>query len=149
MPRLFSSRFARMVGLGELLVAFGIVIFWVLFFTVDLVTIPDPDLRKIYMGFEYSFVLPDFILSIILVVSAQHLFKRKRSGFILSLIAGSVLIFLGLLDISFNTRHHIYGMGIVETVFNGTINVLCIVFGVFLVYFSSRFLLLKQDTEAC
>lgn len=46
--------------------------------------------------------------------------------------AGASLIFLGILDVSFNFISGLYALGVQETVFNLVINFACLSFGTFL-----------------
>jgi hypothetical protein len=48
-------------------------------------------------------------------------------------MGGASLIFLGLLDISFNIQHGIYLTGVAEGIMNILINLLCFGGGIFLV----------------
>jgi len=117
----------------ELVLVVGIVFFWVAFFTADEVQIRDPRLKEKYLAFESAFPVPDAYLSIVLVIGSIGLWRKKSYGRLFSLIGGASLIFLGLLDISFNTQHGIYGLGLGEAALNLFINLMCLGVGVFLV----------------
>jgi hypothetical protein len=121
------------VAVLELIVAFGIIVFWIAFFTTDMVKIEDSQLEEVYMAFESAFPLADFYLSLMLIIGGIGLMKREFFGFLFSLMAGASLIFLGLLDISFNVQQGIYLLGVGEAVMNVVINSLCVGFGIFLV----------------
>ena len=128
-----TRRIAPAVGILELTVAFGIAAFWVAFFAFDLVNIQDSRVREIYLAFETAFPLADLYLVMMLVIGGIGLLKQKPFGYVFSLMGGALLIFLGLLDVSFNAQQGIYLLGLEEAVFNIGINSLCIGFGVFLV----------------
>ena len=136
-----SSKYIKAIVIAELLISAGIIIFWALFFTVGLIKIQNPELKEIYNAYEYSFVFPDLLLSIILIIAALHLMRKNPNGFLYSIIAGAMLIFVGLLDISFNLLNGIYQLGIGEAVLNGLINLACVVFGYILISFGKRFLI--------
>lgn len=121
------------VAIMELVFAFGIVVFWAAFFSTDMVDIDDSWLKEVYLAFESAFPVPDIYLSIVLTIGGLGLLKRKYGGVIFSLMGGGSLIFLGLLDISFNTRQGIYFLSVEEAVLNASINVLCVAFGFYLV----------------
>jgi hypothetical protein len=117
----------------ELVLAAGFVLFWITFFSVDLVQISDPHLEEIYLAFESAFPVADGYLSVVLVIGGVGLLRKKSYGRLFSLIGGSSLVFLGLLDITFNTRYGIYLLGWGEAVMNLFINLLCLGAGVFLI----------------
>lgn len=117
----------------ELVLAAGFVLFWVAFFFADLVQISDPHLEEIYLAFESAFPVADGYLSVVLVIGGVGLLRKKSYGRLFSLIGGSSLVFLGLLDISFNTQHGIYLLRFGEAAMNLFINLMCLGAGVFLI----------------
>jgi len=117
----------------ELVLAVGIILFWVDFFLADGVHISDPCLKEKYLAFESAFPVPDAYLSIVLVIGSIGLLRKKSYGRFFSLIGGASLVFLGLLDISFNTQHGIYLLGLGEAALNLLINLMCLGVGVFLI----------------
>ncbi len=117
----------------ELILVVGIVLFWVAFFTADEVHISDPRLKEKYLAFESAFPVPDAYLSIVLVIGSVGLLRKKAYGRLFSLIGGASLVFLGFLDISFNTQHGIYRLGWGEVAFNLFINLTCLGAGIFLI----------------
>lgn len=129
-----SAKRIKAVAIMELALAVGIISFWITFFSTDLVNINDPDLKEIYLAFESVFPIPDMYLAILLIVGGISLLRKKPYGYFFSLLGGASLIFLGLLDISFNTQHGIYLLGIGEAVMNGAINLLCLGCGLFIIF---------------
>ena len=128
-----STKTIKAAAIIELALAVGIISFWIAFFSTDLVNIKDPHLREIYLAFESAFPIPDIYLSILLIIGGIGLLRKKSYGNLFSLMGGASLIFLALLDISFNTQQGIYLIGIGEAVMNITINLLCFGVGVFLI----------------
>jgi len=122
------------VAIMELAIAAGIISFWIAFFSTDLVNIDDPHLKEIYLAFESAFPVADIYLSILLIIGGIGLLKKMSFGFLFSLLGGASLVFLGLLDISFNTQHGIYLLGIGEAVLNIFINSLCLGGGFFIIF---------------
>ncbi len=122
------------VAIMELVIAAGIISFWVAFFSTDLVSIDDPHLKEIYLAFESAFPVADIYLSILLIIGGIGLLKKMSFGFLFSLLGGASLVFLGLLDISFNTQHGIYLLGIGEAILNIFINLLCLGGGFFIIF---------------
>ena len=123
----------RAAAIMELALAAGIVSFWIAFFTTDLISIDDPHLKEIYLAFESAFPVPDAYLAIVLTIGGIGLLRKRPYGDLFSLMGGASLIFLGLLDISFNIQHGIYLTGVAEGIMNILINLLCFGGGIFLV----------------
>lgn len=123
----------KFAAIMELAIAVGIVSFWIAFFSADLVSIDDPHLEEIYMAFESAFPVADISLAIVLIIGGIGLLKKMSFGFLFSLLGGGSLVFLGLLDVSFNTQNGIYLLGIGEAILNIFINLLCLGGGIFLI----------------
>lgn len=121
------------IAVMELAVALGIIAFWAAFFSTDMVSIEDSRLKEVYLAFESAFPVADFYLAIMLIIGGIGLLKRRFYGTVFSLMGGASLIFLGLLDVSFNTQQGIYSLGVEEAAMNIFINSLCIGFGTYLV----------------
>lgn len=117
----------------ELILAAGFVLFWISFFFADVVQISDPHLEEVYLAFESAFPVADACLSAVLVIGGVGLLRKKSTGRFFTLIGGSSLVFLGLLDITFNIRHGIYLLGWSEAALNVFINLVCLGAGVFLI----------------
>jgi hypothetical protein len=132
--RNIPNRTNRVIAGAEFLVASGIFLFWVVFFTQDVVTIKDSRLKEIYMAFESAFPFADFYLSLMLIIGGLGLLKNKLYGYFFSVVAGASLIFLGILDVSFNLQNGLYSIGIQEAVFNALINLACLCFGIYLLF---------------
>ena len=126
------NRTSRYIAGAEFVVAAGIFLFWMFYFTNDVVSIHDPRLKEIYMAFESAFPFADFYLSLMLIIGGIGLLKDKLFGYFFSVIAGASLIFLGILDVSFNFQNGLYFIGIQEAVLNVLINLACLSFGIYL-----------------
>ena len=120
----------RKMAFAGLVLAAGLVAFWTLFFTVGLSPEnPPPG----YEQFEHAFPFPDIMLAIALAVSSLGVLRNAgwaRSGMT---AAGGALIFLGLLDFSFNIQNGMYLISPVETAMNITIQSVCLGMGALLV----------------
>jgi len=110
----------------EIVTGVGLVLFWVAFFTVGLA--PD-NVPPCYFAYEHSFPLPDGVLAILLLVAGTLLLRLRPGGRELSLIAAGALVFLGLLDFSFNLQNGVYLTSTIDLVLNAFINVWCVGFG--------------------
>ncbi|MGA2782539.1 MAG: hypothetical protein ABSF13_11580 [Smithella sp.] len=110
----------------ELLTGIGIIMFWIGFFTIGLAPENPP---QCYFAYEHSFPLPDIILSIAILASGILLLRNKESGITLSLVCSGGLIFLGLLDFSFNILNGVYMISTLDLILNTFINIWCVAFG--------------------
>jgi len=119
----------RLVSALEIVTGVGVILFWVAFFTIGMA--PDPAPAG-YFAYEHSFPLPDGLMSILLIIAGILLLKNKRPTMILSLIAAGALIFLGLLDFSFNLQNGVYAVSSLDLVINAFINAWCVGFGLFI-----------------
>lgn len=120
------------VAVLELGVALGIIAFWTAYFSTDTVNIADSRLKEIYTAFESAFPVADLYLAVVLIIGGIGLLKKRPYGYMFSLMGGAALIFLGLLDVSFNLQQGIYLLGAGEAVLNIFINAMCLGFGAFL-----------------
>jgi hypothetical protein len=117
----------RTIAILELLTGIGLILFWILFFTVGLAPKnPPPG----YFAYEHSFPLPDGLLSILMLVTGTLLMLNNPLGIHLSLIAAGALVFLGVLDFSFNIQNGLYKTSKLDLVLNAFINVWCVGLGV-------------------
>ena len=113
----------------EALTALGLILFWIGFFTIGLAPeTPPPG----YFVYEHSFPLPDLILAAALLVAARLLYRGKAAGRTLSLVCAGALIFLGVLDFSFNLQNGLYAISTLDLVLNAFINLWCVVFGLWI-----------------
>jgi hypothetical protein len=117
----------KTIAVLELLTGIGLILFWVCFFTIGLAPKNPP---QGYFAYEHSFPLPDGLLAILLLVAGTLLMLNNPWGSNLSLVAAGALVFLGLLDFSFNIQNGIYMTSKVDLVLNAFINVWCVGFGV-------------------
>ena len=115
------------IAILELLTAVGLILFWIGFFTIGLAPKNPP---QGYFAYEHSFPLPDGLLAILLLVAGILLLVNNPWGSNLSLIAAGALVFLGLLDFSFNIQNGIYKISKGDLILNAFLNVWCVVFGV-------------------
>ena len=124
---MIETKRLKTIAVLELLTGIGIILFWIGFFTIGLAPENPP---QCYFAYEHSFPLPDIILSITIIASGILLLKNKESGRTLSLVCSGGLMFLGLLDFSFNIQNGIYMTSTLDLVLNAFINVWCVGFGI-------------------
>ena len=109
-----------------IITAIGIVGFWVGFFTIGLAPeSPPPG----YFVFEHSFPVADTVLAMALICSGMLLLRDRPAGRDLGLASSGALIFLGLVDTTFNLMNEMYTISAIDTILNGFINAYCIIFG--------------------
>jgi hypothetical protein len=116
----------RPIASLEIVTAVGLLLFWIAFFTVGMAPEKPP---ACYFAYEHSFPLPDGLLAILLLIAGILLMKNKPLGKKLSFVAAGALIFLGLLDFSFNIQNGVYIASIVDLILNAFINLWCVGFG--------------------
>jgi hypothetical protein len=117
----------KAIAVLELLTGIGIILFWIGFFTIGLAPENPP---LCYFAYEHSFPLPDALLAIVLLAAGVQLMLNKPWGSRLSLAASGALVFLGLLDFSFNILNGIYMTSAIDMILNAFINVWCVGFGI-------------------
>ena len=132
---MIETKGLKTIAVLELLTGIGIILFWIGFFTIGLAPENPPEC---YFAYEHSFPLPDIILSIAIIASGILLLKNKESGRTLSLVCSGGLIFLGILDFSFNIQNGIYMTSMLDLVLNTFINVWCVGFGIAIAVLISR-----------
>ena len=93
-----------MVTLAVLLIVavVGTIYFWTDFYATDRVQIVKEDW---YLKFERAFVPADIWMSVCALISAIGLLTGQTYGLLFSVIAGSSMIFLALMDITFNIQN--------------------------------------------
>jgi hypothetical protein len=82
------------------------------------------------MEYEHSFPLPDGLLSILLLAAGILLLLNNSVGSTLSLIAAGALVFLGVLDFSFNIQNGVYKISKSDLILNAFLNIWCVGFGI-------------------
>jgi hypothetical protein len=125
----------KLIASLEIVTAVGLVLFWVAFFTVGLAPENAP---ACYFAYEHSFPLPDGILAALLMAAGILLTKNRPWGAKLSLAAGGALVFLGLLDFSFNIQNGVYLTSTMDLILNAFINIWCVGFGLALIVLTGR-----------
>jgi hypothetical protein len=93
--------------------------YWALFFTIGLAPDPLPDG---YLAFERAFPVADALLSAALVGGAVLGRRRHRWAERIQVAAGGALLFLGLVDVTFNLQNGIYAGSLADGAFNAFVN---------------------------
>jgi nucleoside-diphosphate-sugar epimerase len=120
----------RTIARLQLLTAAGLLVYWLLFFTVGLAP-ADPPFG--YFVFQHSFTVPDIVLALAFIRAGTWLLSEDRvqrnRGRALSLVCSGALLFLGMLDISFNVLNSVYSLLSLDTIVEMAVNAWCIGFG--------------------
>jgi hypothetical protein len=116
------------LAITQILFGFGIIGFWIYFFLVEN---KNPERTEVYLVFEKSFVLPDigWIIPCYFISAISYLMNQQIWVFF-SIAGGSAMLFLFLMDFSFNIQQGNYKKdkrkaNLGEIV----INILCAIFG--------------------
>ena len=125
-----ATRREAITGWLEIATGIGMAIFWLLFFTRGLAPANPP---ACYLAFEHAFLLPDLILSGSLVIAGWLLANGRPWGRLLSLPCAGGLVFLGVVDFSFNVLNGVYVGHALEGAGNALINFWCVGFGIAIV----------------
>ncbi|MCF8258145.1 MAG: hypothetical protein K9J06_11355 [Flavobacteriales bacterium] len=104
----------------------GLFLFWLAFFTIGLAPENPP---AGYFTFEHAFPLPDIALGIALLTAAYGLTRGKGYARPLSLACAGGMLFLGLVDFSFNIQNGMYLISTADLVINVVINIWCLGMG--------------------
>jgi len=121
------------------------VLYWIVFFTTEGIVQTRTD--EVYLAFERAFPLADAWLVVASSLAARGLLRGDAGGLLWSLLAGSSLIFLGLMDILFNLENGIYTALSLSVAIEVVINLFCVIFGPVLIasVWSRRHLLLPRS----
>lgn len=120
----------RTTAWAQLGTAAGLLTYWPLFFTVGLAPENPP---AGYYVFQHSFTVPDIIVAFGFIRTGTWLLGTDASkhprACALSMVCAGCLIFLGMLDISFNIINGVYLIVSFDTFLEMLINIWCIGFG--------------------
>jgi hypothetical protein len=95
----------RILGLLLLLGAAVTIAYWVNYFLAgDVRVVPD----LWYSAFEDAFPVADGWMSICMIAGGVGFWRGRRSAPLFGLLAGSALIYLAAMDITFNVEHGLY-----------------------------------------
>jgi lipopolysaccharide export LptBFGC system permease protein LptF len=119
---------ARTVALMELAGAAGILTYWILYAAGAL----HSDGSQIHAAFERAFPPADLVLAAALTFSALALLRNRPGAARLSLACGGALVFLALLDISFNVQNGVYVRDVLSAATAAVVNLASLALGMVL-----------------
>jgi hypothetical protein len=114
------------ISILSIITAAGLVLFWIGFFTIGLAPANPP---AGYFVYEHSFPVPDIILAMVLIAGGILNLTGGTHGTTLLVAGGGALVFLGILDISFNFQNGMYKISVMDMILNAFINLWCVLFG--------------------
>ena len=121
----------KIIALLQFATAVGLLGYWALFYTVGLA--PE-DIPHGYFTFQRSFTGPDILLALAFFRAGTWLLSedsgRRRHGRALTLVCAGAMLFLGMLDVSFNLLGSVYSVWSLDLAVEMAINAWCIGFGV-------------------
>lgn len=126
----FTQRRQQAMAWAQIATGLGILTFWLLFFTIGLA---PANASACYFVFEHAFPLPDTTLALGLLAAGALQLRGHALGQALSLACAGGLIFLGLVDFSFNLQNGIYIGGLADGLAAAAINLWCVAFGIALI----------------
>jgi len=117
-----------LIAISQIIWGFGIFIFWIYFFLVEN---KNPERSEVYLVFERSFVLPDTCwIAPCYFISGISLLMNQQIWVFFSIAGGSAMLFLFLLDFSFNIQQGNYKKDkIKKNMGEIVINILSAIFG--------------------
>ena len=107
----------KILAIAHILTALGVIVFWIGFFTeiifpVEYMKTKIPNFAG-YYAWESSFVVPDSLMALAMIIGGVLLLKNQESQRARQILtaASGALIFLGVLDFTFDFRNGMYGLG--------------------------------------
>ncbi len=123
-----------LIAILQILFGIGFIGFWIYFLLVEN---RDPEKTEVYLVFERSFILPDIAWAApCSFISAAGLLTNQGFWVFFSIAAGSAILFLFLLDFSFNIQQGNYKKEKrKENILEIIVNILCLIGGpLFMLY---------------
>ena len=118
------------ISILSIITAVGLILFWIGFFTIGLAPKNPP---AGYFVYEHSFPVPDIILAVVLIAGSVLNMTGGTHGNTLLVASGGALVFLGILDMSFNFQNGMYKTSVLDMILNAFINLWCVIFGALIV----------------
>lgn len=116
----------RLVSVAQIAVGVGILVFWLLFHTVGMAPARPP---PCYYTFENAFLPPDTILALALIVSGHNILNADTWGRAVALVCAGGLLFLGVIDFSFNVQNGMYSGALKDSIQAAVIPIVCVATG--------------------
>jgi hypothetical protein len=123
-----TKRAKGLDALAIILIIFGLgtIAFWIVFFTSGAVSMSD---RPAYLEHEQSFPLADSYMALCCLIGAAGILWRRSWGLLFGLLAGSGIIFLGLMDTLYSIQQGIFSLSTTAGVEALIISGVCLILG--------------------
>lgn len=121
------------IAILQILLGIGVIGFWIMFYFTEY---KNPKMSEVAFKHEKSFPLPDlgWILPC-LFISAIGILMEQKFGFFFSALAGSGMMFLGLIDLAFDIQNGVFKQKNMDAYMGMLIVALMLIFGpVFIIY---------------
>jgi hypothetical protein len=122
----------KFLAVCQIFFGVGLMAYWAMYFLTARTGRASFLISAEHAAFEAAFPAADFVLAAAQMVSGIYLFRGAALGMLLCGACGGALIFLGLLDTSFNLQNGVYSFSPSLALMNLTINGLCVGFGLWL-----------------
>jgi hypothetical protein len=133
MEKMMNNRFLKYsmntVPYFALAGAAFLMLFWTLFFTGAF--FPGGNEDPVVSGFESAFPVADAVLALSLLGAGIGILRKKPIGTFSLIIAGSISLYLGILDVSFYCHTGVYFNLNISSLFCLFLNSVCIIGGLF------------------
>lgn len=94
------------IAILQILLGFGFVGFWVIFYFTEY---KKPKMEECAFKHEKSFPLPDLLwITPCLFIGGSGILMEHEFGFFFTALAGSGMIFLGLIDLAYDIQNKFY-----------------------------------------
>ncbi|MFX1457171.1 MAG: hypothetical protein ACFFDB_17475 [Promethearchaeota archaeon] len=123
-----------LIAILQIAFGIGVIGFWIYFLLVEN---KDPQKTEVYLVFERSFILPDIgWIAPCMFISAYGLITSQAYWIFFSIAGGSAIVFLFLLDFSFNIQQKTYSkQKRKENIVEILVNILSLIAGpLFMIY---------------
>lgn len=128
-----AERARRLLAAGALGGGVLDLAFWVLY-AAGVITMGE-GIARVY---ETAFPAADALLGLALIAAGATLSARRPAGPFLIVIAGSMALYLGVLDLTFYLTNRLYSLAEPETLLGLVLNLVCIVGGGLALYWGWR-----------
>jgi hypothetical protein len=121
------------IAILQILLGIGIIGFWIIFYITEF---KNPKMDDASFKHELSFPLPDLgWITPCLFIAALGIIMEQRFGYFFSALAGSGMMFLGLIDFAYDYQNGIFKKRETDTYMAIVIILLMLLFGpIFIVY---------------
>lgn len=129
MEQRVNSSQLRALSTTQIVVGIGILAFWALFYSVGMAPANPP---PCFFAFEHSFLPPDLILAVALIASGINVLANGTWGRPVALVAAGGLLFLGVIDLTFNIQNGMYAGPVMERLQAAAIPLICVGVGIWI-----------------